>query len=68
MPVCPRGREAGVALPALLFGLPLRYNGKYTGGCVIGGLLLLLGLALTWVGFRWRSRSMTVSGNLMSSG
>lgn len=48
--------------------LSQEYNGNYTGGCVFGGILLAIGLALTWVGFRWRSTPMSVRASLMSSG
>lgn len=36
------------------------YDGKFTGRCIFGGFFLLLGAALTWVGFRWHSVSARV--------
>ncbi len=44
------------------------YNGNYTGGCLLSGFLLIVGGLLTWIGIRWRMRSMTLAGNLMSPG
>ena len=47
--------------------LSREYNGKYTSGCIFGGVFLLLGLALTWVGIRWRSEPASL-GSIMMGG